>query len=183
MPNGDKAMRLDEGRTLYNDLAERIKNISFSDFATVEETRLIISDYEEEEDEGMLVTATYVNDTTNHIECYETDKTAAEIKQAFQSGKNVVVKFTSNTVGENDLYAQLTMFTEGYSAPQGRSDYPYEYADGFVFGGGSVQYYVSATNAHASETTNPDFDTVSHIGDNWVDPTTGKLRFVYVVQD
>lgn len=27
MPNGDKAMRLDEGRTLYNDLAERIKNI------------------------------------------------------------------------------------------------------------------------------------------------------------
>ena len=113
MPNGDKAMRLDEGRTLYNDLSERIKNISFSDFATVEETRLIISDYEEEEDEGMLVTATYVNDTTNHIECYETDKTAAEIKQAFQSGKNVVVKFTSNTVGENDLYAQLTMFTEG----------------------------------------------------------------------
>lgn len=27
MPNGDKAMRLDEGRTLYNDLAERIKNV------------------------------------------------------------------------------------------------------------------------------------------------------------
>lgn len=27
MPNGDKAMRLDEGRTLYNDLAERIKNL------------------------------------------------------------------------------------------------------------------------------------------------------------
>lgn len=27
MPNGEKAMRLDEGRTLYNDLAERIKNI------------------------------------------------------------------------------------------------------------------------------------------------------------
>lgn len=27
MPNGDKAMRLDEGKILYNDLAERIKNL------------------------------------------------------------------------------------------------------------------------------------------------------------
>ena len=39
MPNGDKAMRLVEGRTLYNDLAERIKNVpTNAEFQALETT-------------------------------------------------------------------------------------------------------------------------------------------------
>ena len=123
MPNGEKAMRLDEGRILYNDLAERIKNISFSDFATVEETRLIISEYEEEEDEGMVVETVFVVNPEDIYDIYfETVDSALSIAAAFKAGKNVVLHLPyEEGAGKpssygiySDVYLQLCGYEDGY---------------------------------------------------------------------
>lgn len=170
MPNGDKAMRLDEGRILYNDLAERIKNISFSDFATVEETRLIISDYEEEDDEGMVVTANYAHDLTNQLFYYESVETAEEIKAAYKAGKNVIVRLVSNSAAKEDLimsdiYLTMVGFSDGHEGIDTQQTHIATTVDNFEFGSSNTLTYTQN-------------GTPSNILTyNYVDSNTGKLIF------
>ena len=103
MPSEEKAVKLSQARTLYNDLRYRIEGAVTNQIATAEETMEIINEYNKEEDEGMIFNANFVASAIYHPDGsdrsdpgFMTDDSVEDIIEAYTSGKNVVIKLIMN---------------------------------------------------------------------------------------
>lgn len=98
----------------------KITDIPSISFATIEETREMMEAYgQEEEDEGMVVNATFTK-YGQHDVCFETEKTATEIIAAYKQGKNVIIRCVADEDSADysfysDVYLTVVAYQEAYS--------------------------------------------------------------------
>lgn len=105
-----QAVSLTQAKTLYDDLRQRIE--SGAGAATLAETQTIIDNYGQEEDEGMVVDATFGSSVGEAW--FKTEVDAADIIAAFKAGRNVVVHCIgteqSLSYSAPDTYLQMAAY-------------------------------------------------------------------------
>lgn len=139
----DKLMNLADGKVLYDDLRDRLKQATV--IASMTEIQAIIDNYgkSDEEDDGMVTNAYFGKDTNNQYDQYfETEATAQEIANAFKAGKNVVICLKPNEEKSwsvtSDVYLTLIAYQEAFEGDEHNEEQEEQFVFSYGDFGGNI---------------------------------------------
>ena len=140
----DKLMNLADGKVLYDDLRDRLKQAIV--IAPMADILDIIDNYgkSDEEDEGMVTNAYFAENPSDQYDKYfETEATAQEIINAFKAGKNVVVclKVSEESIQwgiMSDTYLVLAAYQEAFEGDGSLEPYDEHFSFSYGNTGGSI---------------------------------------------
>ena len=122
-----QAVSLTQAKTLYDDLRGRIENHTV-DTATLAEIQLIIDNYGEEEDDGMIIETEWYEGSSVYDRGWVTVLDANAIAEYVKAGKSIIFRIptTEGSVSYGhvaDSYIHLAEYVDEYEAGEKRMNF------------------------------------------------------------